>query len=616
MPLLPGETLHKRYRIVHLLAEGSYGAVYRTRDTTAQRDVAIKEYLDSSDELRKLFRQEAQRLNRLRHPQLPQVLDHFSLEGAQYLVSDFVDGVDLQSVLAQYGRLPTDLITGWLTAVSIPLIYLHELGQLHLNLKPANIRITPDGAVMLVNIGLPGLGTRPRSSGYGSPEQQAQLDVSPASDIYSLGATLYTLLTGIVPPNALSRESGLSELKAARELNPDVEPYLSLVAGRAMSLRADTRYESVAEFVRALQRPYGPQTAVAHQPRRTPAREMGTAVPPRLSARSRKQIEQRTIWGLLGLLIFIIIIGTLTVRINRPDKADAVSNIEATAAFRSAIIEAATALAPTPSPTPEPTTPPTPTPEPFITKTGSRMILVPEGIFRMGTEEGEADERPSHLVRISPFFIDETEVTNGAYAQCVDAGACNPPSQPRATTYERYYGNPAFANYPVIFVDWFQARNFCDWRGGRLPSEAEWEKAAGFDPDQAIILRYPWGEAFDGVKVNFCDANCSRPNNNPSFNDGYADTAPVGTYPDGRSPLGMYDMSGNVMEWVSDWYDRRFYVDSTDTNPLGPPEGEFRALRGGSWLSAEEDLFVYVRSSFDPTVTRANLGFRCAMDGS
>lgn len=241
------------------------------------------------------------------------------------------------------------------------------------------------------------------------------------------------------------------------------------------------------------------------------------------------------------------------------------------------------------------------------------MVFMPGGLFRMGTDEGETDERPSHLVRIDPFFIDETEVTNGQYAQCVAAGVCLAPARSSATYHAAYYGDPTYDDYPVIFVTWYDAEAFCDWRGGRLPSEAEWEMAAGFDPVQSIILRYPWGDAFDGLKLNFCDTGCTRDVRDGSVDDGHRDTAPVGSFLDGRSPIGAYDMAGNVMEWVSDWYDPRYYGSSTDTNPLGPPEGEFKAIRGGSWLSSEEEVRVVARSSFDPTVARANLGFRCAM---
>jgi len=616
MPILPGEILNKRYRIVSLIAEGSYGAVYRAWDVIAHDEVAVKEYLDTSVGMQKLFRQEARRLSDLSHPQLPRVLDHFAMERAgQYLVTTYIPGVDLQSVLDKYGKLPTDLIIGWMQAVCIPLAYLHGRGVFHLNLKPANMRLTATGELFLVNIGLPGIGVRPRGSGYGSPEQQAQQDVGAAADIYSLGATLYVLLTGVIPPHALSRESGLSELKPAREVNPDVEPYLSLVASRAMSLRPDVRYEIVQDFAKALERPYGTRPAAGESVRRTAAPTFAEAAPPRISPTMRRKIEQRTIWGLFGLLVLIVGIGIFSIVFNIPAENEN-GGPEATATFMSAVVEAATALAPTPTPLPAPTEAPTPTPEPFITETGSRMIFVPSGIFRMGADEGEPDEGPSHLVQMDGYFIDETEVTNAQYAMCVAAGACNEPARRTATYHPAYYGSDAYADYPVIFVNWFDAETFCDWRNARLPSEAEWEKGAGFDPDQAIILRYPWGDAFDGTKMNYCDSNCSTERRDTRFDDGHQDTAPVGSYPDGRSPLGLYDMSGNVMEWVNDWYDRNYYESSTDTNPLGPPDGEFKAIRGGSWLSSEEDLAIVVRSSFDPTVARANLGFRCAMDAN
>lgn len=613
MPLYPGELLNKRYRIVSLLAEGQYGAVYRARDVVDHLDVAVKEYLDSSVEMQKRFRQEARRLSGLSHPQLPKVLDHFAIEqSGQYLVSQFVNGVDLQSLLNQYGRLPTERIIEWLQAVCEPLNYLHQNGQLHLNIKPANIRVAPDGTVFLVDSGLPGLGVHLHDQGFGSPEQQAQLDVSPASDIYSLGATLYTLLTNQAPPNALSRETGLTDLIPAREVDNDVPPYLSLVANRALSIRPDARYETAVSFANALIKPNSQPEPAPEQPRRSPTRQFGSPKPPRFSPRTRRKMEQRTIIALVVLLVLIVGTGIIFT-LSGLQEDDPITQARATATLESAIVAALTSIAPTPSPLPVPTLPPTPSPEPFITDTGARMVFMPGGLFRMGTDEGENDERPSHLVRIDPFFIDETEVTNGQYAQCVAAGICDPPQRDTATYHPAYFGDPAYDEYPVIFVSWYQAETFCDWRGGRLPSEAEWERAAGFDPIQSIVLRYPWGDAFDGNKVNFCDTGCTRDVRDNSIDDGHRDTAPVGSFGDGRSPIGAYDMAGNVMEWVSDWYEPRYYETSTDTNPLGPAEGNFKAIRGGSWLSSAEELRIVARGSFDPTVARANLGFRCAM---
>lgn len=610
MPLLPGAVLNKRYRIVHLLAEGRYGATYRAFDTVAEQEVAVKEYLDPTVATQRLFRTEARRLSRLDHPQLPAILDHFALEDVgQYLVSAYVAGVDLQSLVQQYGLLPSSLITDYLQAAGKPLAYLHEQNQLHLDVKPANIRVTPAGDVFLVDTGLPGLGIRPHQSGYGSPEQQSQTEVTAASDIYSLGATLYFLLTGEVPPSALGRESSLAELTPAREVNPDVEPYLSLVAGRAMSLRPDTRYDTVPDLTRALQRPVG--RAAAASPQRTPDRTVATP-PPRPPIAPRREMAPRTKWAVgIGLVATLALTAVFILLNLTPDAEEEAA---ATATLESAVVAALTALAPTPTPLPVPTIPPTPTPEPLLTETGARMLYVPGTIFRMGTDEGEPDEAPAHLVRMEAFFIDEVEATNGQYQLCVDAGVCAPPARRGATYHESYFDDPAFADYPVIFVNWYDAQTFCEWRGARLPTEAEWEMAASYDPAQAIKLRYPWGDAFDGESVNFCDVNCPLEKRDGSMNDGHRDTAPVGSYRNGRSPNGAYEMAGNVMEWVSDWYDPRYYFESTDTNPQGPVAGQFKAIRGGSWLSAAEELQTTVRSSFDPTVARANLGFRCASD--
>ena len=615
MPLLPAELLHKRYRIVSLLAAGPYGATYRAYDQTDRRDVAIKEYLDPSVDIQRLFRAEARRLAALSHPQLPATLDHFALDNGQYLVSAYVDGVDLGELLAQYGPLPSDLIVPWLQAACRPLVYLHEQKQLHLNVKPANIRLTPTGDVFLVDSGLPGLGVRPHAAGFGAPEQQAQGTTDATADIYSLGATLYALLTGKTPPNALSRETGLSDLVPAREVNPDVEPYLSIVAGRAMSLRADTRYESVEAFARALERPAGRPAPVV-SPLRRAGLEPTAAAPvaaPRRPTRVRRRMERRTLLGLLAGGLFLLAFSAFLIITNLREPAP-VTGPAATETLQSAVAAALTEFAPTPSPSPEPTIPPTATPQPFITTTGSRMIYVPGGQFTLGDDASEEnDEKPARVVQIDGFLIDETEVTNAAYAQCVAAEVCPRPARAGATYHQSYYGDPAFDDYPVINVSWFNAQAFCEWRGARLPTEAEWEFAASVNPIEEIKYRHPWGDSFDGERLNFCDVNCRTDSPDAVWDDGFNDTAPVGSYPDGRSPVGVYDMLGNVMEWVNDWYDFDAYEAISDTNPRGPTEGDFKSLRGGSWLSPSEDTAVTVRGNFEPTVAQANLGFRCAM---
>jgi eukaryotic-like serine/threonine-protein kinase len=293
MPYLPGQIVNKRYRIASLLGQGRSGAVYHAWDIHDEIEVALKEYLDPDVDVQKLFRAEARRLSQLSHPQLPRARSLCPRRRGPVPGRDYVPGASLQELLDQYGPLPADDVVGWLQAAARPLHYLHEASSTHLDVKPANLRLTPAGELFLVDSGLPGLGIAPGSRGFAAPEQEKQSDATgPASDIYSLGATLYTLLTGTVPPGALQRESGLEELIPAREVNGDVPPYLSLVANRAMSLRADARYESALAFASALERP-GSTSVVAGSPRRTD--DLALPAPARrLPTRARRAVQQRT----------------------------------------------------------------------------------------------------------------------------------------------------------------------------------------------------------------------------------------------------------------------------------------------------------------------------------
>jgi formylglycine-generating enzyme required for sulfatase activity len=382
-----------------------------------------------------------------------------------------------------------------------------------------------------------------------------------------------------------------------------------------MSLRSDARYETVADFARALERPAGrPSAYSADMPRRTEPLPM--APPARsLPAGRQLQMQRRTMWALLVLLVLIVGAGTGIALLGpNPLFGGEEAAAAATATTQSQVIAALTAVAPTVTPTPDPTALPTATPAPFITETGSRMVYIPGGLFRLGSEDGEADEQPSKMVRLDPYYLDETEVTNRAYAQCVAAEVCKPPARNSAAFRTSYYDSGEFSDYPVIYVNWHQARQFCEWRGARLPSEAEWEMAAGFDPEQGIKSQYPWGDQFDGTLLNYCESNCyNGEKQDPNYDDGYGDTAPVGTYPEGRSALGAYDMLGNVMEWTNDWYDRAYYSYAPESNPLGPAEGFAKSVRGGSWLSSREELGVSTRTFYDPNEVRTNIGFRCAM---
>ncbi len=256
---------------------------------------------------------------------------------------------------------------------------------------------------------------------------------------------------------------------------------------------------------------------------------------------------------------------------------------------------------------------------------GMVMVYAPGGEFEMGSTDYGAyamqlckqyygdclwdsykDEGPAHPVALDDFWIDQTEVTNGHYRQCVEAGGCTPPAKNSSYTCESYYDDRAYDAYPVMYVTWYQAAEYCEWAGGQLPTEAQWEYAAR-GPENRI---FPWGNTFDGSRLNYCDTNCPLEFADKTEDDGYADTAPVGGYPAGISWCGALDMAGNVREWVADWYG--FYPPpDKQINPMGPASGKFRGLRGGAWINVPDDVRSVNRGSNDPNDARHKVGFRC-----
>ncbi len=262
-----------------------------------------------------------------------------------------------------------------------------------------------------------------------------------------------------------------------------------------------------------------------------------------------------------------------------------------------------------------PTTPaPSSTPLPEVetltrNQDGMSMVYVPEGSFTMGSPAGEGgdDEVPLHKVTLDGFWIDRTEVTNAQYRIFVGATGHGEP-----TTCEwgdPTYGDETKANHPVVCVSWDDAKAYCEWAGARLPTEAEWEKAAR-GTDGWI---YPWGINFDGSRANYCDTNCESSDKDTEADDGYAQTAPVGSYPTGVSPYGALDMAGNVWEWVSDWYHFYYYGKSPEYNPQGPSSGRYRVLRGGSWFGFSTNERTAFRAWFAPDKHDIAIGFRCVV---
>ena len=225
---------------------------------------------------------------------------------------------------------------------------------------------------------------------------------------------------------------------------------------------------------------------------------------------------------------------------------------------------------------------------------GMILIYVPAGVFSMGNDSGWEEEKPVHRVELEAVWIDQTEITNAMYAKCVEAGACSPPSN---TTHFRA---ATYVDHPVVYVSWHDASQYCTWAGRRLPTEAEWEKAArGRDE-----LVFPWGDTID----------CSLANYWGGENGCVGDTTPVGNYPEGASPYGALDMTGNVLEWVSTLF-AKYPYDSTDGRE-DPNESGSRVLRGGSWNVTAEFTRGSRRDWYNPVVKRNYVGFRCAVSAT
>jgi formylglycine-generating enzyme required for sulfatase activity len=255
--------------------------------------------------------------------------------------------------------------------------------------------------------------------------------------------------------------------------------------------------------------------------------------------------------------------------------------------------QTASGIANAPAPMPNPT--PTPLPTEILDTKNVPMRLVPAGAFTMGSDTGHGDEKPVHTVELPAFYMDKYEVTNLFYKACMDSSICTLPGSSMFQPSDNYYDNPLHDNYPVAAVDWNQAKTYCEWRGARLPTEAEWEKAARGTDDRT----YPWGEGIDATFANY------------ELNGG-GDTTEVGKYEKGKSPYGLYDMAGNVHEWVADWY---------DIYPGGDPKTlsdcrQCRVMRGGSFPNNPYSLRVSERHWNDPSHRNGNVGFRCAKDAA
>ncbi len=642
MYLTPNTVLADRYRISRLLGQGGMGAVYLAADLRFRNaPVAVKQTLVGShrDDLRKAFEREAMLLNHLRHPALPRVTDFFVQEDSEFLVMEYVPGDDLSSELDRLGTpFPIEKVAHWADQLLDALCYLHSQSPpvIHRDIKPQNVRLTPQGAVVQLDIGLSkgsigeqltaGSSVVAGTPNYASPEQLGGQGTDERADLFSFAATIYCLLTAAPPPDASRRLMCLvngqdDPLQLAHILNPAVPPSLSFVLKRALKLRRDDRPVSAAEMRQQIRSSLG-ELALNHPellPHDTHKSDSfnfdapaGANRPLTLFECDGLVQEPTLVERLMEAHPPTIVSSThSTTRgaaggTSRPKPGISRSVALAIAGVSLAAI-ASVALGlltnwPASSKQVEPITvqtlPIPPSVVPLQPSTVGRagnavadlgngvrieLVVVPAGGFDMGSRTGESDERPVHRVMLpNPFLLGKYEVTQDQWKAVMGE---NP-------------SNAKGSSLPVEKVSWDDVQKFLTTLnartggGWRLPTEAEWEYAcrAGTTGDSAGDLdEMAWiytNAAFKSQKVGL-----KRPNR-----------------------WGLFDMHGNVSEWCQDWYDRDYYDLNPGTSVACANEGTGRVIRGGSYVGTANDCRSENRDARGPLGRNIDIGFRLARD--
>ncbi|MBI3360139.1 MAG: SUMF1/EgtB/PvdO family nonheme iron enzyme [Chloroflexi bacterium] len=615
-----------RYKIIRELGQGGMAMVYLAHDPLFDRQVAVKVlslYLLQDPSFRSRFEREAKVIAALEHEAIVPVYDVGEYVQQPYLVMRFMPGGTLAERISE-GPMPWPEIVRILFRVAGALDEAHAHKIVHRDLKPQNILFDSKGDPFLSDFGLAKI-SGPTASytgtaivgtpSYMSPEQAKGETLDGRSDVYTLAVILYEMITGRLPydadtPMGLAVKHIVEPVPNIRSVKPDLSQECEALMTRALAKDPANRFASAGEMARALAdlpevKALGSEAAVptlkivrpeAQGVRRQPSDRLPGPDESAAAAASRpgagfQRLLSAIPGGRVGLIVVAVIVflalGTGAFALIT-GSGRATATTVATNAVRTPVTAVAGAATPTGDAA---TVAPGATMVSPVDK--AVLVYVPAGSFLMGSDLGGLDERPVHKVTVNGFWIDRTEVTNAQYAQCVAAGACQPPSNTSSASHSLYYGDTKFDNFPVLYVVWDSAVTYCKWAGKRLPTEAEWEKAAA-GTDQRL---YPWGK--DAPTKNL-------------LNFSSRDTVAVGSYPDGASPYGALDMAGNVSEWVSDWYSESYYSESSEKNPTGPTSGQYRVLRGGAWNTNEFASRTADQFRIDPTTAFAFTGFRCA----
>ncbi len=632
MPINPGQVLNNRYRIVRLLGQGGFGAVYRAWDLQLEGVCALKENLDPTTEAQRQFEREAKLLFGLRHSGLPKVFDYFALPGqGQYLVMEYIEGEDLELKLKQAASgatsiqpLPEAQVLPWIAQVCDALSYLHSRTPpvIHRDVKPANIKITPEGQAVLVDFGIAKsynpqqittIGAKAVTPGY-SPLEQYSGNTDAQSDVYALGTTAYTLLTGQAPPPSVDISAGIAPPPPpAHSLNPAVSAQTSKAVAHAMRLNRNERTPSAAAFKAELSLVgSAPAPAIGVPPGRTvtaPVVQPGASTS---GGAGRLPAWLRWTGGALLVVALVTVAYLVGGGSGKDSRGEVASSPTMTPMPTMSPRTLVLTLTYAPNNTPALTLALTPTRPPHAPlptmSPGVQMALVPAGEFQMGSESGSSDEQPVQTIFLEDFYIDLYEVTNALFAEFLnkmgngqeEGVAWLDASEEGARIHQVggiWQADGGYSDHPAIEVNWYGARAYCAWRGARLPTEAEWEKAAR---GGLVSLSYPWGDESPVCTVG--------DDTGAQFASCGGGTVEVGSFaPNG---YGLFDMAGNVWEWVNSLYNS--YPYRADDGREDSQTSGTRVLRGGSWNNNPFNLRTAYRSYYEPVNADNDVGFRCA----
>jgi serine/threonine-protein kinase len=488
------------------------------------------------------------------------------------------------------------------------------MGVVHRDVKPGNILIEDSRWALLTDFGLAkilALGRQLTQSGVGvgtpdymSPEQAQGHPVDGRADLYSFGVMLYEMITGCLPFDADSSMGVVvkhitEQPRPMREVRADVPPAVEQVIFKALAKEPTDRYPTAEAMIAALARAIGaPVPAV-------PDHSNGSIelLPPIKSEpkpdrpRAALRVPRRA--GLIGAAGLIVILIAMLLSSGAPPPTPAVTPTPDRVA---AVVTAA--LTPTLRPSPFPTAIVTSTATVTVTVTvtptseaPSGMVAVPAGSFTMGgvNSSQDANETPPHVITLGAFFIDAVEVTNVQFARFATGTGYQTDGEKAGDDVTwRTFNTPDRQRFPATHVSWNDATRYCAWAGKRLPTEAEWERAARGSTKNI----YPWGNTFNGAWAN-------------TFEFGAGQPIAVATN-SAASPYGAYDMVGNVWEWVQDWYSGDYYGQSPRVNPTGPATGIQKVIRGGSFKNEADAATTSVRGKAGADNRGDDIGFRCA----